>query len=181
MQYWRFELDEESKDLCTIVTPFGTYRHCRAPMGLKNTPPFAQAQMVKVLAGIQDQDCYIDDIGAFTNDQNEDLAWPKHIKLLDEILTRLEEHNFTINPVKCEWGVKETDFLGYWLTPTGIKPWSKKVEAIVKMKAPSTITDLRGFIGLAGFYNDLFPHRSQILAPLTSLCNLPKGTELGKL
>ena len=49
------------------------------------------------------------------------------------------------------------------------------------MKAPSTITDLRGFIGLVGFYNDLFPHCSQILAPLTSLGNLPKGTKLGKL
>ena len=60
MQYWTFELDEESKDLCTIVTPFGTYRHCCVPMGLKNTPPFAQAQMVKVLSGIEDQECYID-------------------------------------------------------------------------------------------------------------------------
>ena len=64
MMYWIFELDEESKDLCTIVTPFGAYRHCRAPMGLKNTPSFAQAQMEKVLRGIEESDCYIDNIGA---------------------------------------------------------------------------------------------------------------------
>ena len=133
--------------------------------------------MVKVLSGIEDQECYIDGIGAFTNDKTETLAWPKHIKLLDDILTRLEEHNFTVNPLKCEWGVKETDFLGYWLTPKGIKPWSKKVEAIVKMKAPTTITELRGFVGLVGFYNDLFPQRSEVLALLISLGNLPKGNK----
>ena len=181
MQYWTFELDEESKDLCTIVTPFGTYRHCRAPMGLQNTPGFAQAQMVKVLRGIEEQDCYIDDIGVWNNDKSVDLAWQKHIVSLDKVLTRLEDHNFTVNPLKCEWGVQETDFLGYWLTPTGIKPWSTKVEAIVNMKEPATITDLRSFIGLVGFYSDLFPQRAHILAPLTSLGNLPKGKKLGNL
>ena len=172
MMYWIFELDEESKDLCTIVTPFGAYRHCRAPMGLKNTPPFAQAQMEKVLRGIEESDCYMDDIGAWSNNPSVDVAWKMHIKLLDNILTRLEDHNFTVNPLKCEWGVQETDFLGYWITPTGIKPWSKKVEAIVKMKEPKTITDLRSFVGLVGFYNDLFPQRAHILKPLTDLGNL---------
>ena len=180
MMYWIFELDEESKDLCTIVTPFGAYRNCRAPMGLKNTPPFAQAQMEKVLRGIEESDCYIDDIGAWSNNPSVNVAWKMRIELLDKILTRLEEHNFTVNPLKCEWGVQETDFLGYWITPTGIKPWSKKVEAIVKMKEPKTITDLRSFVGLVGFYNDLFPQRAHILKPLTDLGNLRKGTKLGE-
>ena len=136
-------LDEESRDLCTIVTPFGTYRYCQAPMGLANTPAFAQAQMEKVLAGIEDQDAYIDNTGAFSIPKEKGkISWPEHLELLDEILTRLEKNNFTVNPGKCEWGVKETDFLGYWLTPTGIKPWGKKVEAILKMTKPVTITNL---------------------------------------
>ncbi|EJK69288.1 hypothetical protein THAOC_09464, partial [Thalassiosira oceanica] len=104
----------------------------------------------------------------------------KHINLLETILTRLEEHNFTVNPLKCEWAVQETDFLGYWLTPHGAKAWSRKVDSIVNMKKPETISQLRGFIGLVGFYNDLFPRRSHILAPLTSI-NLPKGARLGTL
>ena len=49
------------------------------------------------------------------------------------------------------------------------------------MKELTTITDLRSFIGLVGFYNDLFPQRAHILAPLTSLGNLPKGKKLGNL
>ncbi len=111
MQYYPFELDEESQDLCTIITPFGKYKYLRIPMGLKCSPDIAHAAMENVLSDIQDADIYIDDVGAISRD------WDHHVNLLATILPQVRENGFIINPRKCECAIKETDWLGYWLTP----------------------------------------------------------------
>jgi hypothetical protein len=70
MQYHTFELDEESQDLCIIITPFGKYKYMRLPMELKCSPGIAQAVMENVLSDIGNANVYIDDVGAFSSDCN---------------------------------------------------------------------------------------------------------------
>ena len=164
MCFYTFRLDEESSNLCVITTPFGKFRYRRLPMGVKQSPDFCQEIMEDVLKDFSDHvEVYIDDIGIFSN------SWAEHVDILSKVLQRLQDKNFSINPSKCEWAVKETEWLGHWLTPTGIKPWKKKISAILALAPPKTMKELRSFIGMINFYRHMYPQRSHILAPLTSI------------
>ena len=77
MQYYTLELDDESKDMCTIVTPFGKYKYNRLSMGLKCSPDFAKEVTENIFCNLEDTDIYIHDVGAFST------SWTSHIKLLD--------------------------------------------------------------------------------------------------
>jgi hypothetical protein len=168
VQYYTFELDKESQDLCTIITPFGKYKYSRLPIGLKCSPDIVQAAMKNVLSDIKDANVYINYVGAFSNN------WDHHVNLLATILWQLRENGFTINPLKCEWAVKETNWLGYWLTPQGLKPWKKKIDTILHMYCPCNTTELRMFIGCINYYHDMWPSCAHILKPLTDWSGLKK-------
>ena len=75
-----------------------------------------------------DVDAYMDNCMLFT-----DKDFNHHVGLIDKLLSVLAATGMKCNPLKCAWAVQETSFLGYWMTPTALKPMKKKVNAILKM------------------------------------------------
>jgi hypothetical protein len=118
--------------------------------------------MKNLFRALEETNVYIDNVGVFSNNSLEE-----HVDSFNKVLHILQEANFTVNPLKCEWGVQETDWLGYWLTPVGLKPWKKNIDAILRLLPPTTMKQLRSFIGAVTFYRDMFQQQSHILARLT--------------
>jgi hypothetical protein len=86
----------------------------------------------------------------------------------------------TVNAAKLTFCVLEIEHLGYILTRDGIKSQSNKVQAILAIKPPTGVRQLRHFLGMVRYYCDLWARRSNMLAPLTSLigeCGQTKSTK----
>ncbi len=166
MGFYTFELDAAARKLCVISTPFGLYQYLRLPMGLTNSPDVFQSVMHPLFQDMPEVECFIDDIGIFTTGSFE-----HHLNIVSQVLLRLEESGFTVNPIKCAWAVTSTDYLGFLLTPQGLKPMPSKIEAISRVARPTSTKHVRSFVGLINYYKDMWPRRAHILAPLTNLCS----------
>jgi hypothetical protein len=126
-------------------------------MGIKQSPDIAQQIMENPLRPRKETEVYIDDNGIFSKE-----SWGEHLLSLYNVLKVPEDNNFTINPLKCERAVKETNWLGYWLTQEGVKPWGKKIDCILAIQPPTSIVQLRSFVGSVNFYRDMFRKRSHM-------------------
>jgi hypothetical protein len=164
MGYYHIELSPFSRELCTIVLPWGKYEYLRLPMGLANSPDIFQEKMSTLMEGLEYVRTYLDDVLCLTSG-----TWEDHIKKLDEVFTRLQNAGLKVHAHKSFFGQSQLEYLGYWVTREGIQPLPKKVQAIRNLAVPKTRKELRSFIGLVNYYRDMWIHRSETLAPLHTL------------
>ena len=83
------------------------------------------------------------------------------------MLTALQAKGFTSNLRKCKWVIQETDRLGYWITPKVLRPWHKKIDAILCMDRPRNLKQMQSFLGAVNYYRDMWPKPAHILSPLS--------------
>jgi len=164
MGYYHIRLDPSSKELCTIVLPFGKYEFQAIPMGLCNSPDIFQEKMSELMDGLAFVRTYIDDLLCLTKGSFTD-----HLEKIELVLQRLQKAGLKVNGTKSFFTRSQLEYLGYWITRTRIKPVYDKVKAVLKIAESKNRKELRSFIGVVNYYRDMWVRQSHVLAPLAAL------------
>ena len=116
--------------------------------GLTNAPAAFMDLMNKVFRPFLDRFVivFIDDILVYSKSEAE------HAKHLRFVLQTLREHQLYTKFSKCEFWLEQVAFLGHVVSKDGIQVDSKKIEAVADWPRPTTVTEIRSFLGLAGYY-----------------------------
>ncbi len=133
-------------------------------MGFGGSADIFQAQIMDLMAFLKFVRVYMDDLLIITRQTVEE-----HLQKMETVLTRLRDAGLKVNAAKSSFCAHEIEYLGYILTREGIKPQSKKVQAILALNPPKNVKELRHFLGMVQYYRDMWVRRSEMLAPLTDL------------
>jgi hypothetical protein len=106
---------------------------------------------------------FIDDILVYSKDQDE------HVEHLRIVLQILKEKQLYAKLSKCEFWLEEVNFLGHVISGKGIAVDPSKIEAVLQWEPPRTVTEIRSFLGLAGYYRRFIEGFSKLALPLTRL------------
>jgi hypothetical protein len=106
---------------------------------------------------------FVDDLNVHSEN------WEGHLQHLDVVFRKLREVNLKLNPSKCCFVVRSVTFLGHVVSEEGTKPDPGKVDAVVHFPVPKTITNIRFFLRLTGYYRNYVRGYSRLAAPLFEL------------
>ena len=164
--YFQCPLSEASKPLTAFTTFLGVYEWNRVPMGQMNAGNHFQQQMAtKVLAGYIYHICelYIDDCIVYGDTEEEFLANVRKLFL------RFRQFGITLNPDKCILGVDKIEYTGHVIDSSGLSFTEEKRAGVLAFPKPSTMHQLKSFIGLVNYFRDHVRNMSIELQPLQRL------------
>ena len=166
------QLSEKSQKYCGILPYFGSasYLCQRMPMGLNVSLPIWQTYINTILNSLQNKkycEAIMDDLLLFT------LSKKVHMDKLEDLLKALRKNGLKISPKKCQLFRTELQYMGNTIfikeRRVCIKPLHSRLEAIQKVKAPTTAKQCKSFAGMVNFVSIFCPELQRLLKPIYDL------------
>ncbi|XP_054807358.1 uncharacterized protein LOC129309679 [Prosopis cineraria] len=163
--YFQICIAPEDQEKTTFTCPFGTFAYRRMPFGLCNAPATFQRCMMSIFADLLDYciEVFMDDFTVYGDSFDECLV------NLDKVLERCIEKNLVLNFEKCHFMVRQGIVLGHVVSERGIEVDKAKVDVITSLPYPTSVREVRSFLGHAGFYRRFIQDFSKIALPLSRL------------
>ena len=163
--YHQLRVQESDVPKTAFRTRYGHYEFLVMPFGLNNAPTAFMDLMNRVFQPYLDRFViiFIDDILVYSGSSEE------HSEHLRIVLQTLREQQLYAKLSKCQFWLDRVAFLGHVISVEGVSLDPQKIEAVVNWKPPKNVSEVRSFLGLAGYYRKFVEGFSKIAAPLTKL------------
>ena len=175
--FWQQDLEEDSRDYTAFTIPIlnTQFRWKRNVMGLQGAPASFSRLTALVFRGIDKAITYIDDLLTHSSTHEEQL------QTLQLCFDRMRSFTMKFNIKKCVFGATSVTYLGYQISEAGISPANDKVIAVRSFVAPTTMREVRAFVGFCNYFRRMVPNFSRLAGPLISVTKLSSGWKSGEL
>lgn len=164
--YWQVQLDTSAKEKTAFSLPgMGHWQFKIMPFGLCNAPATFERLMEYVLAGLSWKVClvYLDDIIVYGS------SFLSQMENLGKVLQQLRWANLKLSPEKCVLFQRQVTYLGYIVNEHGVSADPSKLEAVSSWPVPTSVTQVKRFLGLASYYRRFIRNFAGIASPLHRL------------
>lgn len=163
--YHQISIAEEDVRKTAFRTRYGHYEFVVMPFGLTNAPAAFMKLMNNVFREYLDK-CvivFIDDILVYSRTKEEH-EWHLHV-----VMNKLREHQLFAKLSKCSFWQRKIGFLGHVVSEEGVAVDPEKVTSIINWPTPKSATEVRSFLGLAGYYRKFVKGFASLSKPMTQL------------
>ena len=163
--YHQLRIKDADVNKTAFRTQYGQYEFLVMPFGLTDAPSTFIDLMNRVFQPFLDWFVveFIDDILVYSKGQKD------HDKHLRVVLETLRKEQLYAKMSKCEFWLKEVSFLGHIVSEEGIRVDPRKIEVILEWKPPRSVTEVRSFLGLVGYYRRFIKGFLMTAATMTRL------------